>query len=95
MFEEITNLSDIPIYTQHGVQVGVSSEVVIDIEKDIVRGLLVQETNEALVEDGLPVTVPYRWIQSIGDIIILKHFPHKIHVSEEEKRRFQEDYDLD
>ena len=31
--------------------------------------------NPLLVEHSRPVSVPYRWISSVGDVIVLKYFP--------------------
>jgi len=27
---------------------------------------------------GAPIKIPFRWVQSIGDIVILKHFPRDL-----------------
>ncbi len=93
MLDEVTSLQDIAIFTNFGEQVGVVDEVVVDLQKNQVTGLLVQESNEALVDGGVPITVPYRWIQAVGDIIILKHFPNKVKVSEEMRRKFEMEYE--
>ena len=93
MLDEVTSLQEITIFTNFGEQVGIVDEVVIDLEKDQITGLLVQESNPALVDEGVPITVPYRWIQAVGDIIILKHFPNKVKVSEEMRRNLEREYE--
>ena len=37
--------------------------------------LFVTETSEELVEGSIHVAVPWRWIRSIGDVVILRWFP--------------------
>ncbi len=83
MLEEITALFDIVVYTNNGVAIGRVSNVVLDIEKSAIDGLYIDETNPALVEGAQAITVPYRWIQSVGDVIILRHFPERVFLEEE------------
>jgi sporulation protein YlmC with PRC-barrel domain len=87
MLEEVTTLQDLEIYTNHGAFVGRVRDLVLDLAKKRVDGLYVEETNESLVEDAHSINVPYRWVQSVGDIIILKHFPERVQLSEEERKR--------
>lgn len=41
-------------------------------------GVFVGETNPLLVEGSKAVSVPYRWVQSVGDIVILRYFPKRV-----------------
>jgi len=43
-----------------------------------VDGVFVGETNPLLVEGSKAVSVPYRWVQSVGDIVILRYFPKRV-----------------
>ncbi|MBI0581957.1 MAG: photosystem reaction center subunit H, partial [Methanomassiliicoccales archaeon] len=43
-----------------------------------VDGLFISESNPLLVEDSKAVNVPFRWIQSVGDVILLKYFPKRV-----------------
>src|SRR5207244_263502 len=38
----------------------------------------VGETNPLLVEGSRAVSVPYRWVQSVGDIVVLRYFPKRV-----------------
>lgn len=78
MLREISELIGLSMYTQSGVYLGTVANVVIDVERGRVDGLYLAESNAALVEGGKPVSVPYRWIQSVGDIVILRYFPKKV-----------------
>ena len=56
---------------------------VVDVENGSVDGLFIGETNPLLVEGSRAVSVPYRWIQSVGDIVILRYFPKRVTMKKE------------
>ena len=66
------------MYTNHGLFLGNVNNLIVDVENGEVDGLFIQETNPLLVEDSRSVSVPYRWIQSVGDIVVLKYFPKRV-----------------
>ncbi|MDD1771079.1 MAG: PRC-barrel domain-containing protein [Methanomassiliicoccales archaeon] len=78
MMEEASELIGLQVYTPTGVFLGNVNNLVIDLENKRIDGLFVGETNPLLVEDSKAVNVPFRWIQSIGDIILLKYFPKRV-----------------
>lgn len=78
MLTEITTLEGLEVITDRGLSLGYVEDVIVDLENFEVYELLVSETNEELVEDGASVGVPFRWIQSISRVVLLKHFPGKI-----------------
>lgn len=80
MLEEISELIGLQVYTTDGIFLGNVNNVVLDLEKQKVYGLFIGDTNPLLVEDSMPVNVPYRWVQAIGDIIILRYFPRRVSV---------------
>ncbi len=73
------------VYTNQGMRLGNVENVVIDVTNNKVDGLYVTGTNPVLVENGVSVNVPYRWVQAVGEIIILKYFPGKVALKKEEK----------
>ncbi|MCL1978925.1 MAG: PRC-barrel domain-containing protein [Methanomassiliicoccaceae archaeon] len=77
MLENINNIKGLGIYTPSGIFVGAADEVVIDISKMRVSGLFVTDANPVLVDEGVSISIPMRWVQSIGDIIILNRFPRE------------------
>jgi sporulation protein YlmC with PRC-barrel domain len=89
MLEEVTSLLGLQIYTNFGVFVGVVNNVIVDIKKHRADSLFVEETNPSLVEASRSVTIPFRWVQNVGDIILLKHFPQHIELSDEQRRMFE------
>ena len=78
MLEEATELIGLQCYTPNGVFLGTVNNLVIDIENKKVDGLFISETNPLLVEDSKAVNVPYRWIQAVGDVVVLKYFPKRV-----------------
>ena len=91
MLEEYTSLLGLQIYTNFGVFVGVVNNVIIDVGKHRADSFFVEETNPTLVESSRSITIPYRWVQHVGDIILLKHFPERVELSDEERRRFEQE----
>ena len=78
MLEEASELMGLQVYTSAGIYLGNVTNLVVDIDKKKVEGLFINETNPLLVEESKAVSVPFRWIQSIGDIIILRYCPKRV-----------------
>ncbi len=81
MMTESTELIGLEVYTDKGYLLGTVEDVLIDIEEQKIYGLYVERTNPLLVEDGVPVSVPYRWVKAVGDVILLKKFPSYVNVT--------------
>ena len=78
MEAEVTSFVNLPVYTSEGHYVGVVQNVMLDLPERRVGSLLLTRTSTKFVEGGHNVAVPYRWVASIGDIVILNHFPAKV-----------------
>jgi sporulation protein YlmC with PRC-barrel domain len=78
MLEEASEFIGLQVYTPNGIFLGNVNNLVIDLEKKKIDGLFIGETNPLLVEDSKSVNVPFRWIQAVGDIILLKYFPKRV-----------------
>jgi len=85
MLEEITVLYDLVVYTEFGIYLGEVSNITIDAEKCEIESLILEQTNDTLVDEGRAVSIPFRWVGAVGDIIILKHFPQRIEMTPEER----------
>jgi sporulation protein YlmC with PRC-barrel domain len=79
MQEEVSNLKGLDVYTPDGVFVGKVDRVTMDVPNKRASGLFIEKPSPVLVDDGLCIRIPYRWVQSVGDIIILKAFPSHVH----------------
>jgi sporulation protein YlmC with PRC-barrel domain len=91
MLEEISELIGLQVYTSKGIYLGNVNNIIIDINTAKVDGMFISETNPLLVEDSKNVSVPFRWIQSIGDIVILRFFPGRVAIKTEPESPAEEE----
>ena len=84
--EEVTSFLKLPVYTRDGIYVGHVRNVFIDLDEKCVSSLLVTNTNPTLVEDEIDIAVPYRWVNSVGDIVILSYFPERVTTKKKEEK---------
>lgn len=80
MLIEMTKLIDLKIYTNKGTLVGSVDDMIIDFEHGQVYGLYVERSNGDLVENGASISIPYRMVKAVDEIVILKAFPEKVKV---------------
>jgi len=76
--EEITRFVNLPVYTSTGTFVGNVKNVVLDVTNRKLDSLLLGKTNPKLIEGGVDVAVPYRWVRAYDDVMILAHFPMRV-----------------
>ena len=88
MLEAVSEIMGMQVYTPGGVYLGNVDNLVMDMEDCAVNGIFLHETNPLLVEDSRSISIPYRWIQSIGDVVILKYFPKRVSVARDEITEF-------
>lgn len=84
MLEEISEIMGMQVYTPEGIYLGNVDNLVMDMDNRKINGIFLRETNPLVVEDSISVNIPYRWVQAIGDVVILKYFPKKVNVPREE-----------
>ena len=89
MLEEVTSLLGLHIYTNHGVYIGVINNIILDVKKHRAHSLYVEQTNPSLVEESRSITIPYRWVQNVGDIVLLRYFPDHIELTDDQRRMFE------
>lgn len=63
------------IYLPDGRLLGFVGETVIDGKDLCATHIFVSGTPDELVEKGVHLTIPWRWVRSIGDVVILRWFP--------------------
>ena len=83
MLEETSTLIGLEVFTPWGVKVGNIANIEVDSEDGEISNLYLEETNDALVQNGEPILLPFRWVQALGDIVILKHFPKDVPIHSE------------
>jgi sporulation protein YlmC with PRC-barrel domain len=89
--EEVTSFLKLPVYTREGKYVGHVRNIFFDMNDKEINSLLVTNTNPSIVEGTVDVSVPYRWVNSVGDIIILSYFPDKVTTRKKEKKIEEDD----
>jgi len=77
MLEKINNIKGLEIYTPSGIFVGVIDEIIINVQEMKVAELFVIDANPVLVDESASIGIPFIWVQSIGDIVILNRFPEE------------------
>jgi len=86
--QEITSLVGREVYSNNGVFVGEVEDLRLDIEKEIVTGLAMTELNLDLFEDRAAgargVIIPYRWVRSVGDIVLVNDIVERMRSDDEE-----------
>ena len=93
--EEVTSFLKLPVYTRRGTYVGHVKNIFFDMDEKRVSSLLLTNTNPSLVEGTVDVAVPYRWVNAVGDIVILSHFPERITTTKKEEKTEDENSDID
>ncbi len=89
--EEVTSFLKLPVYTRAGTFIGHVRNVFLDMDEKRVSSLLVTNTNPSIVEGTVDVAVPYRWVNAVGDIIILSHFPERVMTKKKEEKTKEEE----
>lgn len=80
MLLEMTEIIGLPVYTQNAILVGNINNVIVNVEESKIESLFVATTNPLLVDESKPIAIPFRWVQSIGDVVLLKYFPKRVSV---------------
>lgn len=75
MLSEISDFIGMEVYTDKGIALGNIDDLIIETDTQKIDGLYIGNPNPLLVEHSRAVSVPYRWIHAVGDVIILKYFP--------------------
>ncbi len=84
--EEVTSFLKLPVYTREGTYVGHVRNVFFNMDDKRVSSLLVTDTNPSIVEGTVDVAVPYRWVNAVGDIVILSHFPERVTTTKKKEK---------
>ncbi len=93
---EITTLVGREVYSKNGVFVGEIEDLRLDLDTESVTGLALHQLNHELFDDEIQssrgVIVPYRWVQAVGDIVIVNDIVDRLlHADEESAEPDAED----
>lgn len=86
--QEITTLVGREVYTNSGLYVGEVEDVRLNFDAEGVTGLALREANRDLFSDQLGnhrgVMIPYRWVQSVGDVVLVSDVIERLKPDDEE-----------
>lgn len=86
--QEITTLVGREVYTKNGVFVGEVEDLRLDLDRQSVTGLALHQLNRELfsaeAHSARGVIVPYRWVQSVGDVVIVNEIVERIASAEDD-----------
>jgi sporulation protein YlmC with PRC-barrel domain len=88
--EEITTLIGHKVYSNSGVFVGEVEDLRVDLkDRREITGLALTQLNDELfsdrVEPGTGVIVPYRWVRSVGDIVLVTDVVERLKDDEDDE----------
>lgn len=86
--QEITSLVGREVYSNNGVFIGEVEDLRMDIESNTVTGIALHRLNDELFDDYVGgnrgVMVPYRWVRSVGDIVLVNDIVERVKDDDEE-----------
>jgi len=71
----LSQLSGLQVYLPNGRLLGTVHDAVVEHASLSCTHLFVTDTPEDLVEGSIHVAIPWRWVRSIGDVVLLRWFP--------------------
>ena len=71
----LTAFTGLEVFLPNGRRLGRVHDAVIDAVEMSCSHLFIRETDKELVEGGVHLAVPWRWIRAIDDIVLLRWFP--------------------
>lgn len=85
MRAELTSLFGLNVYTNTGVYVGKLQDLVIDKDEQKITGLAISDINRELFDiTSRGVVIPYRWVITAADIVIIRDIVQRYKKHKEE-----------
>ena len=84
MLHEASRIRKLAVFTREGTRLGMVHDVLFDTATRRVSALYITGANKRKVPNGSNIIIPYRWVQDINDVVILKYFPEDLEEKEEE-----------
>ena len=84
--QEITSLVGREVYSNNGVYVGEVEDLRLNLDAEAVTGLALHQLNNELFDaettSSRGAIVPYRWVQAVGDVIIVNDIVERVRSNE-------------
>ena len=71
----LTEMHGLPVVLPDARILGIVHDVVLDEQAKTCTHLFVTETTDTIIEGGMHVSIPWSWVRSISDVILLRWFP--------------------
>ncbi|MFB6206966.1 MAG: PRC-barrel domain-containing protein [Haloglomus sp.] len=88
--QEITTLVGREVYSNDGVFVGQVEDLRLDVDARAVTGLALTQLNHELFDERVNgsrgVIIPYRWVRSVGDVILVNSIVEQMRGTNEEEK---------
>jgi len=85
--QQITTLVGREVYSNNGVFVGEVEDLRLDLNTELTTGLALNQLNTELLGDRAAgsrgVIVPYRWVRSVGDVILINDIVERLQQQDE------------
>lgn len=86
---EITALIGREVYSNNGVYVGEIEDIQLDLDDERVLSLAVTDVNPelsvGLTRGSRGLLLPYRWIRTVGDVVLVNDIVERLGEPDEEK----------
>ncbi|GCF12362.1 photosystem reaction center subunit H [Haloarcula mannanilytica] len=80
--QEITALVGREVYSKNGVFVGEVEDLRLELDRKEVTGLALHQLNTELFDEDVNaargVIIPYRWVQAVGDVVIVSDIVERL-----------------
>lgn len=87
--QEVTSLVGREVYSNNGVFVGEVEDLKLNIGEQTIEGLALGSLNAELFREeadaGKGVIVPYRWVRSVGDVVLINDVVERVRDPDEEE----------
>ena len=64
-----------PVILPDGRVLGMVHDAIVDVESTSITHLFVTSPPPQIVEDSIHIAITWRWVRSIGDVVVLRWFP--------------------
>jgi sporulation protein YlmC with PRC-barrel domain len=72
---KMTSLRGRAVYLPDGRRLGLVHDAVVDFDGWRCSHLFVRETSLEIVEGGIHLAIPWRWVRAVSDVVLLRWFP--------------------
>ena len=70
-----SEIRGLPVIIPDGMLLGTVHDTVIDVGNWSCTHIFVSDPPEGLVEGRTHVAIPWNWVKSVGDVVVLRWFP--------------------